>query len=363
MWNCGVIRKDTGTIEIKKFQILKISLFLVMSLLCAAMMLLMATGQYSALVYVGYIKDIKLFVLNILPVIILILFLYTITGRCWIAYLLGGAISYSIYLCNYFKLFFRDDPLMFEDILLAREASTMTATYSLFVDGKIIAAFGFVGLGTVLLYLVFRKEKTHWKSRMIVGLSVCMICVGVVPFYKSDEIYSDCNNYNMLNRNSATQIYVAHGFLYPFLYTAFQNIEAPPKKYNKHQVVDILMDYKDSDIPVSKRVNVIAVMREAYADFSKYNIDGLECSGYDWYHQLQENSYCGELYVNVFGGGTIHTEREFLTGDYRIKNFRGNTNSYVWYFRDQGYSTEGCHPYYQWFYNRSNINAYLGFKR
>ena len=62
-----------------------------------------------------------------------------------------------------------------------------------------------------------------------------------------------------------------------------------------------------------------------------------------------------------FGGGTVDTERCFLTGDYVLKDFRGKTNSYVWYLKDQGYVTEGSHPFFQWFYNRRNINEFLGF--
>ena len=52
----------------------------------------------------------------------------------------------------------------------------------------------------------------------------------------------------------------------------------------------------------------------------------------------------------------------FLTGNYQLRNFRGNANSYAWYLREQGYAIEGSHPYYQWFYNRFNINGYLGFE-
>ena len=59
----------------------------------------------------------------------------------------------------------------------------------------------------------------------------------------------------------------------------------------------------------------------------------------------------------------MDSERCFLTGDYQVKNFRSATNSYLWYLRDQGYTVEGSHPYYQWFYNRQNINSYLGFER
>ena len=36
-------------------------------------------------------------------------------------------------------------------------------------------------------------------------------------------------------------------------------------------------------------------------------------------------------------------------------------NSYVRYFKDQGYDALYRHPGYSWFYNRSNVNEYLGF--
>ena len=86
-------------------------------------------------------------------------------------------------------------------------------------------------------------------------------------------------------------------------------------------------------------------------------------SGYDLYHQLEAESYTGDLLTNIFAGGTVDSERCFLTGNYQLKNFRAPANSHLWYLRDQGYTVEGSHPYYQWFYNRQNINQYLGFER
>lgn len=340
----------------------KMLLLLIMSTLCGGSMLWLAIGQYSDLVYLGYIKDIKLMILNILPVIVFTLFCYAITGKCWAAYLLGSAISYSLCLCNYFKLTFRDDPLLFEDVLLIREATNMAETYSIFIDRKMIVSMVTMILGASLLYWISKGEHVHWKKRVMVGMAACVIFIVAYPSYKDNAIYSECNNYSALNKNSATQIYIAHGFMYPFLHSVFESIEAPPEEYSEQQAANLLADYSNSDIPADKRVNVIAVMREAYADFSQYDIDGLDCRGYDWYHQLQQESYHGDLYVNIFAGGTIHTEREFLTGDYTVKDFRANTNSYVWYFREQGYTTEGCHPFYQWFYNRRNVNPYLGFE-
>ena len=44
-------------------------------------------------------------------------------------------------------------------------------------------------------------------------------------------------------------------------------------------------------------------------------------------------------------------------------SFRTYTNSYLWYLRGQGYTVEGSHPYYSWFYNRDEINPYMGYDR
>ena len=42
-------------------------------------------------------------------------------------------------------------------------------------------------------------------------------------------------------------------------------------------------------------------------------------------------------------------------------NLRTNCWSYARYFASQGYHTEGSHPSHDWFYNRKNVNEYLGF--
>ncbi|MCD7776198.1 MAG: LTA synthase family protein, partial [Firmicutes bacterium] len=116
------------------------------------------------------------------------------------------------------------------------------------------------------------------------------------------------------------------------------------------------------DIDEDKKVNVIAIMREAYADFSQFDIEGLDTSAYDTYHQIQSESCTGNLIVNIFGGGTTDTERCFLTGVSSLRDYRSSVDSYVWYFQSQGYTTSGIHPYYKWFYNRQNTNSYLGFQ-
>ncbi len=55
-------------------------------------------------------------------------------------------------------------------------------------------------------------------------------------------------------------------------------------------------------------------MLEAYSDFTRF--DGLTFTEdpYAFWHELQEECYSGYLVDDVFAGGTISTERSYLTG-------------------------------------------------
>lgn len=43
-----------------------------------------------------------------------------------------------------------------------------------------------------------------------------------------------------------------------------------PDGYNKKEIENSLKDIKEDDIPGDKKVNIIAIMMEAYGDFSVY---------------------------------------------------------------------------------------------
>ena len=338
-------------------------------LLCAgiclgALALIFAYGNYSWGVFLGYLQSGFLLVINILPAVVLLFFLYGLVGRAWLAFLLDGAIVLGLSLGHYFKLIFRDDPLYFEDMLILREAKAMAGSdhYALFIDKRIVVALLCWALGTVLLFFLVRGKARGWKRRLGTVLAAVAVSAVVAPVYLDESRYDSVENYAYLNRWAATQDYISHGFFYPFIHSITEMVETPPEGYSQEETEEILASYTDADVPEDRKVNVISLMREAYVDFSRYDIEGLDCSGYDLYHQLEAESYHGDLVTNIFAGGTIDSERCFLTGEYKVRNYRSNTNSYVWYLREQGYTVEGSHPYYQWFYNRQNINGYLGFE-
>ena len=324
-----------------------------------------AFGIYPSEVFTGYLETPGLAALNIIPAVWLVCFLYALFGRTWVAFLAGGGAVLGLSLGNFFKLLYRDDPLIFEDMLILREASLMATGdyYSIFIDKRIALAFACLVLGTLFLALFARGVVKGWKKRVALVLAALLSGSLLLPTYLDDEKYASFQNYEHLNQWNQTQNYVAHGFLYPFIHSVGDAVFNRPEGYSKKEAEALLSQYADADIPEEKKVNFITIMREAYVDFSKYDVEGLDVSGYDLYHALQSESYTGTLLTNIFAGGTTDSERCFLTGIGSNHNFRSNTNSYPWYFRDQGYTVEGSHPYYSWFYNRKNLNYYIGFEK
>jgi len=325
-------------------------------------------GSYTWDLYLSYFQSWDLLWLNILPVLLLVLLGWGLLGRAWSGFLLGGGVCFGLGLAHYYKLTFRSDPLCLADMLLVREAGAMTSgdRYALFIDRRIAIVAGCLVLGGVLLRLLAPGKLKNGQGRLAAALLPIVLFAATMPTYLNDPLYNSLGSledFQELNRWNTTHVYITRGFLYPFLHSAKEMVNMPPEGYSANVAQDLLAQYEDADIPENRRISIIALMREAYVDFSRFDIPGLDGEGYTLYHQLEEESYTGRLVTNVFAGGTVDTERCFLTGDYRLHDFRVDTNSYVWYLREQGYTVEGCHPYYEWFYNRQNINEYLGFER
>lgn len=88
-------------------------------------------------------------------------------------------------------------------------------------------------------------------------------------------------------------------------------------------------------------------MLESFSDLSVFGTvsDRFVQDPYADFHALQAESYTGTLISDTIGGGTINAERAFLTGySYPQPRYRRDTESFVRYFLEQGYETEGGHP-------------------
>ena len=326
--------------------------------------LLFAYGSYSPNVFYSYFTHPLILALNLAPVVGLEMLLWCLTGRSALSFFLTGFVTLGFSIGNYFKLLFRDDPLMFQDMRNIREALsiTNTASYDLTPDKRIV--FGVVCLifGTVVLY--FTARGITGKKRRFAGAAVILLtCFPASKAYTSERVYNTLTaNYDHINRWAATQLYVSKGFVYPFLHSITAGAAKEPEGYDEAETAAMLAGYTDADIPEEKKVDLITIQLEAFADFSRFeNVEGIDFEkAYSTFHAIEAESVTGNLITNIFAGGTVDTERAFLTGYTDLRDFRTDTNSHAWYLQSQGYTVEGSHPSYQWFYNRRNVNSYLG---
>ena len=326
--------------------------------------LLLAMGHYSLGIVRGYFEQPVILLLNYLPCVGLMFLMYGLTGRTSWAFAATAAVVLGFSVVNYYKLTFRDDPLLFVDLLLAKEAGNMAGNYHLFVDVKLGLALICAAGGWAFLHFLVRGRTPGVPRAVIAGLSV-LAMAALAPTYLNASLYNTRAAYfeRLPNRWSSTQQYIARGFVYPFLHSIADVSPDPPEGYSEQEAAGLLSQYEDADIPEGKKVNIVGIMLEAFADFSVYDRIEFQQDVYAIYHELEAESYSGALLDNIFAGGTVNTERAFLTGESSVVdyNHRSKTSSYVWYLKSQGYQTSGDHPCYAWFYNRRNINTYLGF--
>ena len=323
--------------------------------------LVLALGDYKIYIFGGYFIFPQIFLLNFLPVAAVMMAVWALTGRMALSYGLTSALFIGGSIVNYFKLMFRDDPVIFSDIFIASTGFNAAMDYNLAPDLRIVLVLVFIiGMGCLIGYAM--KGRPTAAVRIV---TLTVIAASVMPLwsyvYSSEDIYlNKTKNFWYSNPWTPTQMSVSKGFIYPFIHSITYMTETPPDGYDEEAAEAILARYEDAAIPEERKVNVLAFQLEAYTDFEAMGVQGIDESVYAPYRMIQQEAMTGTLLTNIFAGGTVDTERCFVTGYYDLGEFRRDTNSYVWYLKSQGYTTGGSHPSYEWFYNRLNINPRLG---
>lgn len=315
--------------------------------------------------FLSYFDSRMLILLNVLPVVVLCAGLWVITNSITFSCAFSGLITLVLSIINYFKLLFRNDPFMFEDISLISEAGNISSRYDIKINRNMIIAFAALLISSLLIRLFFelRSRITIRFVRPCLFFLLCSVVFFGSPWYMDGHFYYLNQNLKCINKFSATEQYISRGFVYPFIYSINTAIDSPPEGYNETVCRKKLSSFHYEDIPVEKRVNIISIMLEAYTDFDRFDVLNFSDNVYSFLHDIRKESYSGYLVDDIFAAGTVTTERQFLSGLNKLPNFRTSTNSYLWYLRQQGYTVEGSHPNYSWFYNRININEHLGFER
>lgn len=337
-------------------------LLLASAVLLGVILLLPSLGGYPVAQMLGFFRTPLIALLNVLPCLFFLCLFYALFARVGAAFLTGGILLFLLTAADNYLLLFRDDPLMAQDL---RDISTglgFAGKYDLLPGTKLAVALVCFLLLTVGVCLLGRGVRAGKRLRLTLAVLLLLSAFPLTLLYASDTVYEEkACRLDGFNEWSDTQRYISHGFLYPFLHSVKGLFPQRPEGYDEAEAEALFASYTDEKMGEGHTPDIIAVQLEAYADLTRLGIEGVDLSFFDAYHRLEEQGIAGDLVTNIFAGGTVDTERCFLTGLNTQENYRRETNSYAWYLQTQGYTVEGSHPGYDWFYNRRNVNRDLGF--
>lgn len=340
------------------------------------------SSNFSLSVLMLYLKQPSLFLLNALPLTLLMLFINFLTTRIWISYLVSGGFYLLVQMVNYFKVGLRLEPFVPADIVLGGESTNVISISDLPINmGLIFMVFLFlvVGLG---VFILIKSKSTGWLFRTVgVLFSLLLSVVLFNTCYKSTKMYDSFKVHGTIY--SSVDIVRSKGFIYSFLVKANSLKLSPPEGYLAEKAGRVIGTSESKDeLQVSNDVaeniempHVIAIMSEAFFDIDR--IAGVEFDESNNplknFNRICDEAYHGRIVNNVYGGGTATTEFQFLTGvSTSIANWSGdayslyirkNTFSLNSVFESKGYKTMAFHPGHPWFYNRFNVYEYFGFDK
>lgn len=313
-------------------------------------------------IFNSYFNSFLLLVMNFIPIFLAMLIIYLLTNRLWLSFVIPSALMTILGIINKFKLTYRDDPFTFIDITLVKESLEMKDSYDINLNANMVILFIGLLVITILLKILFdyKMDSNKFRIYSLITVAILTSFIFIKPYY-STSIYDKVGEKSLINIWSDSQQFQSKGFIYPFIYSIKQANDTKPQDYNKDSAINELKKFDYYNIPTDEKVNVIAVMLESFNDFSKFGTIDFGVDIYENFHELQKESYHGNIITNIFAGDTIKTERSFITGFHDHPKYASTTNSYAWYFKEQGYRTKAMHPLYGWFYNRRNGNKFLGF--
>lgn len=300
-----------------------------------------------------------IFLMNYIPIFIFLLIGYFLTGSLGLSFCINSTILFLMGIGNQNKLFYRNDNLRLTDLGLIKEGLSMLAEGNPLKVHKIYFVYPiFIILGSFLL-IKFLKIKMP-KALRLGGLVFSLVLGGLIL----NTIMIDRDTYwtNSMGRyHPYIEVERAkdRGLVYTFTYAYRDLFNHPPENYHPEEAKKILASFKESMPEDKDKVDIILILGESYGDLESLGAK-VDPEVYKPFKELREKSLYGKIQNYTFGGGTIETERNILTGAYSNIPYIKNRNSLVWMLKDQGYISHTMHPFTGTFYNRLNTNKFLG---
>lgn len=269
-------------------------------------------------------------------------------------------------LADFILLFFRTTPLSFIDLTLIPSVKSIVYHY---LSVALVAgiAVGVLGLIALIVVGLLRTGRYAIRFSHAVCMPVYALLVALVTLFFSRAGLLPRHYDNLISA------YKENGFAYCFVRTLIDQGIAEPEDYDEKSIEEILDEIgREGESKSGIRPNIVLVQLESF--FDPAHLVGLELeeNPVPVFSRLRESCPSGRLTVPVFGGGTVNTEFEILTGmsirDFGAGEYPYHTvlldrpcESICYNLKEEGYSAHALHNNTATFYNRYKVYANLGF--
>ncbi|MBS7297827.1 MAG: sulfatase-like hydrolase/transferase [Eubacteriales bacterium] len=302
------------------------------------------------------------------------LILFLISGRFIIATLIMTLLCALLAVSNYFKHTLTGDFVYPWDLI--HNTGNLSELRS-FVSGSLplgnilILLFGLLFIAVAVVI----KGKLRLRARWRIGIIAVVAAIVTISFNTPQHTSKTLQLFNMdLGSTSNQEVnHSENGFTGGFLVNTLSMNVPTPDGYSKNNIEKILQPYTASLASAEfSSPDIIVILSESFWD--PKNLPGVDFSknptaNFDKISK-KANARSGYMYQTSYGGGTVRTEFDVITGltieqmpDGSVpwQYLTGNIPSYASHFKDLGYRTIFMHTYEPSFYMRNKAYPFIGF--
>ncbi len=354
--------------------------FLILFMAQAALFMLNASGipRESGLYWLEFYIDwlIKNRHAHITFLVILLIWtaVFILIRRQMISFICMEIVTFVFGFANKMRYAYTMKYLAIQDISLLNEVKDVRVDYtkgiSAFCVVLLTAAVVLAGL-TVLFerrFCAAAARRFSWKRIVIPGMIIVVLICSVRMMALKNNYYL---SFGLLSERELGAVLVG---LESFFNHRGARIDEEEVGIFVDECKNYLLErqiWMPGEREQTKYPTIIVIMSEAFWDMD-YLSDTVSMSEnpMERYYEIAENCISGEIAVNVYGGQTVMTEFEFLTG-INVINLLGTpfwydrvtqgADTFVSYLKELGYDAVAIHPGPGYFYGRKDAYQNMGF--
>lgn len=336
--------------------------------------LYLATSSYFYPLILPASYGVKIFTLNLLPIFVFSKLCWLLTARTRVSLLLTIAMFDAVFLANQMKMANLGQPSIIIDYI---------SMFNMVGNSGLLSHYftsywhpGILGTWLVLALILMFVEKPAFKLKLgwrLVCTALVVLILSNFGFKALRAIYPPGETWQ-----ASTPAHNLHNFglLYNLSHDLGQFVSGY-EEYDEGRLTGILQKQAprlfDQQAGLPEVQTIIVILSESFFDLS--DLKGVDPGQYDLpeFLELERQALSGKMLVPAYGGATLRTEFELLTG-ITLDLFPSHSyplislvlspmNSIAWDARNQGYSTTGIHPNAATFWGRDTAYPYLGFER